>query len=257
MWSNVWSMEKRRIHFAGVGHREVERVVYPAQELKADRVYLLANEDEKAGDTRASAYRARVRELLAQKQIEAADVFTKLWDAPSVAHEVRRIVEAEPDGEFRFNVSTGPKPCVLGGFLASMFWKVRIYYVHVDYKRERDAAHESQYPAVRIEFLPTFKSEVPRPEVIAGLEVIQDAGGRVSQSGLLKELLERRIIRSKVSGTDLSPQAAHSQLQSILARQELLSFIERGTALQKGEIQITPEGEAGLRLFSEPSAPHK
>lgn len=242
-------MEKRRIHVAGVGHREVERVAFPAKQLKADHVFLLANEDEKSGDSRAAGYRKRIREILKKERIESDEVFTQLWDAPSVAHSVREMVESTPDGEFRFNVSTGPKPCVLGGFLASMFWKVRIYYVHVDYKEERDAAHESQYPPTSIEFLPTFKSETPRSEVIAGIKAIKDAGGKVVQSGLLKALLDRQIIRSKVAGTELSPQAAHSQLQSILARLELLGFIERGTALQKGEIQITPEGEAGFRLF--------
>lgn len=244
-------MDKRRIHVAGVGHREVERVVFPLKQLKADLVYLLAHETERAGDSRAAGFRKSIRAQLERAKIEVEEVETNLWDTPTVANLVRRLIDKQPDGEFRFNVSTGPKTCALGGYLASMFWPIRIYYVHVDYKKERSHDHESQYPPTEIEFLPTFRSEVPRPQVVAALAAILEKGGKVLQADLLRELSDRKIIRSTIPDQDLSPQAAHSQLQSILSRLELLAFIERGTGSSRTEIHVTPEGEAGLRLFQD------
>ena len=68
---------KKRIHIAPVGF-EVDRIVMPAIELEADKVYLLVHNNK--SEDKAGEYIARVvKELKAQK-IETEKVFANWRD---------------------------------------------------------------------------------------------------------------------------------------------------------------------------------
>ena len=97
---------KKRIHIAPVGF-EVDRIVMPAIELEADKVYLLVHNnksEDKAGD-----YIARViKELKAQK-IETEKVFADWRDVESITKEARKLFLNLSGNDIYVNIASGSK----------------------------------------------------------------------------------------------------------------------------------------------------
>lgn len=241
-------LERTRVHVAGVGWKEWERVVFPLEQLRAERLYLFDHAGPTAGDKRSQDQVELIRKWAGENNVECEDVHVDLWDAASVANRIKRLIDEHPAAEFRFNASTGPKPCVIGGIMASMFWQIQPYYVFVRYWDERKVG-TSQYPPDRVEFLPTFRVGAPRAEAIQALGVLIDAGGSMAQANFLAKLRETNVIRPKQTESKLRPQAAYSQLQSIITNLDDLRFVERASGDRKNEIRVTTEGRAGFRMF--------
>lgn len=241
-------MERQRVHLAGLGFREWERVTFALETLKADVLYLFEHTGPTPGDPRSAEQRKLVAAWCDARHVQHEDIKVDLWDAASVAGKIWEIMESRDGDEFRFNASTGSKPCVVGGVLASMFWPIKPYYVHVRYDKERKKG-PSQYPPERVSFIPTFHLEVPRAEAIATLGLLVDAGGALDQAVLAQQLRVHRIVRPK-GAEALTPQAAYSQVQAVLRALEKLRFVDRGAGTRPSEVRLTEEGAAGFRMFN-------
>src|SRR2546426_11031432 len=102
-----------RIHFVAVGPRELSRVCGPLISLRADRAFLL-----RAGVEEGEApYREKIRELLKTARVEVHELDVQMSDPALLANSVAKIVESSPGMSYRFNLSTGPREAVLGGYL--------------------------------------------------------------------------------------------------------------------------------------------
>ena len=97
---------KKRIHIAPVGF-EVDRIVLPAIQYKADKVYLLVHNnksEDKAGD-----YISRVIKELKAAKIETEKVFVNWRDVESITKEARKLFLSLSDNDIYVNVSSGSK----------------------------------------------------------------------------------------------------------------------------------------------------
>ena len=97
---------KKRIHIAPVGF-EVDRIVMPAIENKADKVYLLVH-DKKTED-KAGPYIERVIKQLKANKIESERVQVNWRDVESITKAARRLILELSGNEIFINISSGSK----------------------------------------------------------------------------------------------------------------------------------------------------
>jgi len=79
-----------RVHVAGLGY-EVQRIVQPALDMRADRVHLLTDPPKAA----LRPYHDRVLKRLKQAGVECVVKHCAVWDPNAVVGEMGRIAEAE------------------------------------------------------------------------------------------------------------------------------------------------------------------
>ena len=93
---------KKRIHIAPVGF-EVDRIVMPAIENKADKVYLLVH-DKKTED-KAGPYIERVIKQLKANKIESKTVQVNWRDVESITKEARNLLIKLEDDDIFVNIA--------------------------------------------------------------------------------------------------------------------------------------------------------
>ena len=82
------SIINQRIHIAPVGF-EIDRIVEPAVEMKADLVYLVVHSN--VSDDKAKKYHAEIQKQLKKKKIKSETVYAdrfKLFDIIRVVKEI-------------------------------------------------------------------------------------------------------------------------------------------------------------------------
>ena len=97
---------KKRIHIAPVGF-EVDRIVMPAIDTKADKVYLLVH-NNKAED-KAGPYIERVIKELKANKIEAEKVVVNWRDVESITKAARKLLLELSGNDIFVNIASGSK----------------------------------------------------------------------------------------------------------------------------------------------------
>ena len=97
---------KKRIHIAPVGF-EVDRIVMPAIELEADKVYLLVHNNK--SEDKAGVYIERVRKELKAANIETEKVFANWRDVESITKEARKLFLSLSGNDIYVNIASGSK----------------------------------------------------------------------------------------------------------------------------------------------------
>lgn len=239
-----------RVHFAPMGF-EVERVVTPATELRADVVILLTL--SRTDNARSSLERT-IRRLDAAR-IRNHVVDCDIWDPPSVVNEVGGIVTAAPQHEYFFNVSTGAKTACIGGTIAAMFWPVYPYYQAVDYNA-KPVGGKDDYPAKGpVSFVPTFETPMLDGATVGTLTFVVNAKQAISKRELMAYMRESNAIRPR-STARITPQALHAQADVILRRLDSWGFLEIKGRGRRMLIGATEMGRGGSRMFHHLLSPH-
>lgn len=117
------SLEKLRIHIAPVGF-EVDRIVIPAENMKADRVWLIihSNSQEDAGQHFSKQITKSLEERRIELRLDKADR-TDLFDTLRV---LRKIIFQEANNAILINVSSGSKIQSIASMMACMIFKDRV-----------------------------------------------------------------------------------------------------------------------------------
>lgn len=235
-----------RIHLAGVRPLELESVVGPLEDMRADALILL----RQAPDDEGQYVRERIRERCGELGVEVDEVDVGVQDPAFVAHAITRVVDESPDDAYRFNLSTGPRTVAFGGFLAAQFRPIRLYHAVVDAERPSNDPGLSEHPYLRSVNVPAFHHEPPRDEVLDALEELLRLEGTASQAEWIDALVQRGVIRPKRKGVEeLTPQAEQAQFRVLSDALEGYGFVERPAERRSRVFRVTPEGLMGLRLF--------
>lgn len=232
-----------RVHFVPVGD-QVERMVVPAQRLRAD-VVLFVTQSRK-DDYRSDLERALT--LIRKGKAQADVIECDIWDAPTVVNEVGAVVTSAPNHDYFFNVSTGAKPACLGGSMASMFVPVRPYYQPVEYEGSVGQGKRPSRLLDDIQFFPTFKAPPFGKTDAETLQFIVESKVPLRKKELMDQLKQLKLIAPK-ERAEVTKQAFHAQTDVILARLESWGFIhvrERGRRMR---IEATDLGQGGARMF--------
>ena len=232
-----------RVHVAGQGY-EVRRIVDPALEMRADRVYLLTNE----ADAKLRPYHHMVLRRLQEAKVETHVRLCAVWDPNAVVGEMGRIAAAEARNHVYVNLGTGPKTCAIAGSLAAMLWNLDAYYPRVDYKAPppEDPAISEDRPVLETTFIPTFHLEPPGPEVLSVLELLDERKGKaVRKKEVVERLKDRRFLKE---GT--SAQAQQNVADRVLKRAMDWGFLDSEGEGRKRRLKLNDRGVAGRKMFS-------
>lgn len=241
----VDSSVRLRVHFAAVG-LQIRRVVEPARELRADVVLLV---------TRSTTDRLRhelglTRSLLEESKppVRTHVIECDIWDASAVVDEVGAVISAAPQHDYFFNVSSGAKTACIAGTIAGMFWKVRPYYVAVDYEGTTRYGEEDYPVKGATQFVPTFEVPLLDPADITALQFLCMKRQAVAKRDLIKYLSERNFLGAR-NGGSASPQAIQSQMNAILRHLGSWGFVQSSGRGRQLRISPTDRGVWGNRMF--------
>ncbi|HEX2021608.1 MAG TPA: DUF6293 family protein [Candidatus Thermoplasmatota archaeon] len=229
-----------RVHVAGQGY-EMRRIVDPAVDMRADRVYLLTDKP----DEKLRRYHDPVLRHLKAAKIETVVRVCPVWDPNAVVGEMGRIAEAERGNHVYVNLGTGPKTCAIGGSLAAMLWGFTAYYPRVDYHGDPGELPDD-FPVKERTEIPTFHLDPPGPDVLAVLELLDEKRGRPARK---KEVVERLRDRGFVA-RDASAQAEQNVADRVLKRAIEWGFLDSEGEGRKRRLRLNARGEAGRKMFA-------
>lgn len=243
-------MRDLRVHVAGQGF-EVRRIVDPALDMRADKVYLLTDPPQ----GRVAPYHEAVLEAFRAARVEVEVVIAPVWDPNAVVGEIGRIAKDERDQHLYVNLGTGPKTCAIAATLAAMLWTLEAYYPRVDYTAT-DLALPGDYPVKEVTFVPTFHLDPPGPDVLALLELLDEKGERPARK---KDLVERLRERGFLGDArrKRSPQAEQNLADRVLKRALEWGFVDSEGEGRRRRLRLNPRGEAGRKMFGHMPARHQ
>jgi len=184
-----------RVHIAPVGF-EIDRIVLPAVEMKADKVWLVAHDN--VSEDKASKYRDKIEKLLEKKGIKTEIAHANRLRLFPIIKAVTEIIFKERKNEIYVNVATGSKIHAIGCMMACMLFddreKIHPFYAQAEKYPEYEGSLQQTYGVAEIHSLPTYRIGTPKQELLEAMKIIKDAGGRIQKKKMAEEAEHRKII---------------------------------------------------------------
>ena len=210
------------------------------------KVYLVS----KGKDDSASERMKQVRKILEKyPHIEVHELYINIWDLFVCLENFRKIFDSEKGNHVHINVSTGSKIISIAGMIACMLWKGTPYYAKLDYQDGGPSVTTDRRRVLETEILPVYQINMPSPEALQVLSMIDNKDGdRISKKELIDELQELKIIPVYLPSQPRS--APHSRLRAILDPLEIhWQFVEVKSKGRRSEVSLTEQGKSAIRIF--------
>jgi hypothetical protein len=249
------ALESLRVHIAPVGF-EVDRIVMPAQKMRADRVWLLNH--YKPEEDKGNPFIPQVEKKLKDSNIECKKAQANRTDLFDILRAFHEIILEEKSNSIFVNVSVGSKIQAIASMMACMMFKdivaIKPYYV-VPKKYSIIPQQRQQTEGMKeIIALPDYKIEIPSKKLIKCLELINDYDrGKVSKKKLKDIAIQNKLIhesREDASGDEYSEQAGFMALNKTLIEPlRSWGFITVEKIGSHHVVSLTSEGRDALRFL--------
>ncbi|MEM4253434.1 MAG: DUF6293 family protein [Candidatus Nitrosotenuis sp.] len=170
-----------RVHIAPVGF-EIDRVVMPAKEMKADKVWLLVH--EKPSEDKAGSYIEKIQKQLQREKIRVVKEYHDRLDLFNIIKSVKRIIESEQKNTLYVNLASGSKIQAIACMMACMMFNENNRIIPFYAEAERYSGFEGKqmsYGVKNLIQIPAYQIHTPRPELILALKIIRDHGGKITK----------------------------------------------------------------------------
>ena len=260
--SIMTSLQVLRVHIAPVGF-EVDRIVLPAIDMKADRVWLITHDkrDEDNGGKFVKLIQAKLKEARIECLQERADRI-ELFD---VLRVLRMIILKEKGNSILVNVSVGSKIQAIASMMACMMFKdiasIKPYYaVPARYNSTLVKENKQETEGLKeIKPMPEYKIEIPNERLIKCLDIInRKAGGSITKRELkdaaieagLIHVDEKRITAIGRTKEEYSDQAAYMSLnKNLIAPLRNWKFITESKEATHHIVSLTADGKHALKFL--------
>jgi hypothetical protein len=250
----ITSLQILRVHMAPVGF-EVDRIVLPAINMEADRVWLIVHAGSHAdkGDKFVKAIESKLKDA----RIECLKAPADRIDLFDILRALRTIILKEKGNSILVNVSVGSKIQAIASMMACMMFKdlamIKPYYVVPEiYNSSLAKENKQETEGVKdIIGLPEYKIEIPSDKLIRCLGLIDErAGGKITKRELKDLAIENNLIHmddKKIS----SDQAAYMALNKNLIEPLLdWKFITESKVGFHHIISLTEDGKHALKFLN-------
>jgi hypothetical protein len=250
----ITSLQILRVHMAPVGF-EVDRIVLPVINMKADRVWLIVHAGSHAdkGDKFVKAIESKLKDA----RIECLKAPADRIDLFDILRALRTIILKEKGNSILVNVSVGSKIQAIASMMACMMFKdlamIKPYYVVPEiYNSSLAKENKQETEGVKdIIGLPEYKIEIPSDKLIRCLGLIDErAGGKITKRELKDLAIENNLIHmddKKIS----SDQAAYMALNKNLIEPLLdWKFITESKVGSHHIISLTEDGKHALKFLN-------
>ena len=184
-----------RVHIAPVGF-EIDRIVIPAVEMKADKVWLVVHDN--VTEDKSNKYRQKIEKALEKKGIKTEIAHANRLRLFPIIKAVTEIIFKERKNDIYVNVATGSKVHAIGCMMACMLFddrdKIHPFYAQAEKYPEYEGSLQQTYGVAEIHSLPTYRIGTPKQELLEAMKIIKDAGGRIQKKKMAEEAEHRKII---------------------------------------------------------------
>lgn len=243
------SLEMLRVHIAPVGF-EVDRIVLPASNMRADRVWLIIHSD--SIDDAGQPFSKLISERLEKDQIEFKMEYADRTDLFDTLRVLRRIILKEKNNAILVNVSVGSKIQAIASMMACMMFKDEVdilpYYAvpekYVNIPREQETAGLK-----KVLKLPEYKIETPPNHLIHCLKIIHErSDNRIANKDLRDQALAQDLIH--VERDKNYDQSAYMALKTNLIEPLLKwKFVRVEKIGRRHDLVLTEDGLNALKFL--------
>jgi hypothetical protein len=239
-----------RIHIAPVGY-EIDRVVLPAKNLKADKVYLLVHENK--SQDKATSFYETITKQLKKQNIEVALEYHNRLDLFAIIKSVKQLIEKENKNTLFVNLASGSKIQSIGCMMACMMFNeyqnVRPFYVEA--KEYTGFSGKPISKGIKeIEYVPTYNIQKPDSKHIAALKIIKEHD-KLTKKEMARISVEQKLITINAQ-EDNQSQATFASLDKNII-QPLLDKWKYITVEKLGRnryITLTEEGKKAAEVLN-------
>lgn len=241
--TNMTNLAKLRVHIAPVGF-EIDRIVLPAIQMKADKVWLIR--EANPSKEKARVYIEKIVSEFKKEKIKVEFAESDRGDIFQILKSVRDVFVLESKNDLYVNVSSGSKIQAIACMMACMIFKesnATPYY-----------AEPEDYPATKgkqqstglknLTELPKYEIQKPKQELVDALKIVKEKGGKITKKemAILAEKGELITINAREENQD---QARFASLEANIIQplSEHWKFVEIEKIGRNRWIKITPEGK--------------
>lgn len=156
---------RERVHVMPMGY-EYERVVEPAENMRADHVVLIGHRKDEQG-SKGEKYWNKVTKELDDKNISYTERRCDIFDLYTSLETIAESISRHAEDDVYVNISTGSKVTAVAGMIASMVLESTAYYV-------KAGSYEGETPSevVDVMNLPAYPIDAPDHQQVTILEFI-------------------------------------------------------------------------------------
>ena len=239
-----------RIHIAPLGF-ESDRIVLPAIEMKADKIWILIHDNPKK--TKAKSYLDDIKTRLRRERIEFDVKKLDRLNLFSVIKGLRSIVNENENNTYYVNVSSGSKIQAVACTMACMMFNEKNnlipYYAqpkdYFEYNEEQMSTGLE-----KIIDLPQYDIKTPNEKLIQTLQIIKNNDSRIDKSNLAMAVDDKKILEIGAK-KDNYEQARFTSLDKNIIQplKNDWGFVREEKIGRTRWIEITPEGERVLEIL--------
>ena len=238
-----------RIHIAPLGF-ESDRVVLPAIEMKADKVWILTQSNEQTG---AKSYLDDIKIRLKKERIDFEIMKLNRLDLFSTIKGVRNIMNEGGDNTYYVNVSSGSKIQAVACTMACMMFNEKNNLIPYYAQPKEYFAYNGKQMSTGLEKiidLPQYNIKTPEEKLVQTLHIIKENGNKITKSNLAKAVDEKKIIEIGAKEENYE-QARFTSLDKNIIQplKENWKYVKERKIGRTRWIEMTSEGEHVLEIL--------
>ena len=244
------SISNLRVHIAPVGF-EVDRIVIPAEQMRADKVWLLIHENP--SEDKARPFIERVTKQLKKSKIQVYKEHHNRLDLFQIIKSVRRIIEKEQGNLLYVNLSSGSKIQAIALMMACMMFnkKKTVTPYYAEAKSYLGFEGQEISTGVKDTFtVPTYEIQTPKQKHLQALKIIKDKGGVITKKEMAELSDKNKIIQVNAEKENYT-QARFASLDKNIIQplRDQWNFVEEEKIGRTRWIRITEEGNNAAELL--------
>ncbi|HZS74061.1 MAG TPA: DUF6293 family protein [Candidatus Nitrosotalea sp.] len=239
------NISKLRVHIAPVGF-EVDRIVLPAIEMRADKIWLLIHNSPM--EDKAKGYVENIEKELKKAKIHFEIDRLDRLDLFMVLKSVKEIVEKEKDNDIYINVSSGSKIQAIACTMACMMFNtnknITPYYAEPEHYPTPLKGAQQSTGLKRLVSLPSYEIHTPKLEHVKALKIIKEHNGKITKKEMA-ELAEKAEIITVGAKDENFEQARFASLDKNIIQPlaEQWHFVEIEKIGRNRWIKMTEDGK--------------
>ena len=234
-----------RVHIAPLGF-EIDRIVIPLKETKADKLWLLVH--EKTAEDKSGPYLEKIKKECKKLGVELRISYADRLSIFKAIKAVKEIISKEESNYIYVNVASGSKIQAIACMMACMILKecknIKPFYA----QPEKYAAFEGKQQSFGIKDtipLPIYEIQTPKPKLLQALKIVHQAKNQKITKKEMAEIAEEQKIIIINSEEKNHSQARFASLDKNIIQPllEEWNFIEIEKIGRNRWIKITEEGQ--------------
>ena len=235
---------KLRVQIAPVGY-EIDRVVLPAKQEKADKVWLLIHENK--SEDKAIPFISKITNQLEKLGIEVIQESHDRRDLFQIIRAVKNIIEKENGNEIYVNLASGSKIQAIGTMMACMMFNddsnIHPFYVEAKNYPGFEAKKPLSTGIKEIQNVPPYSIKIPDLKLINALRIIKDNGGKITKKKMAELAEKNNLISVNPKDEEHRSMVRFTSLdKNIIQPLEEWKFIEIEKIGRNRWIKITDDG---------------